>query len=360
MERLEERVRTLPAAAPSNGIMDALRPERLGGDLMRRVLLAAVLLVLILDRVTASGSEPPPLRGVHRVVFLGDSITYSGQYIEFIEAVLRVQSPELRCEFINIGLPSETVSGLSEPGHAGGKFARPDLHERLDRVLAKSKPELVVACYGMNDGIYHPFGAERFEKFRDGMRFLRERSAASGARVLHLTPPVFDPVPIKAKTLPAGRAEYRQPYEGYDEVLEQYSAWLLAQRTNGWDVVDVHGPLKRHLIQERARDPGFRLAGDGVHLNPTGHWLIAREILLHWGIPRALIAESTDGVKVLSAHLHGLEVLNLIQGKQRTHKDAWLSATGHGRPGMKQGLPLAEAELQVGKLDGEIRTLLGP
>ena len=27
---------------------------------------------------------PPALSGVHRVVFVGDSITYSGQYIEFV------------------------------------------------------------------------------------------------------------------------------------------------------------------------------------------------------------------------------------------------------------------------------------
>jgi lysophospholipase L1-like esterase len=329
-----------------------------GGDLMRHFLLAAVLPLLILNRVNARGADPTPLSGVHRVVFLGDSITYSGQYIEFIEAFLRVQAPTLHCEFIDIGLPSETVSGLSEPGHAGGKFPRPDLHERLDRVLAKARPDLVVACYGMNDGIYYPFGEERFEKFRDGMRFLRERAAAVGARVLHLTPPVFDPVPIKAKTLPAGLAEYRQPYDGYDEVLERYSDWLLARRADGWEVVDVHGPMKRYLLQERGRDPGFRLANDGVHINATGHWLIAREILLHWGIPRSEVAGSTDGEQVLSAHLHGPEVLKLVQKKQRLLKDAWLGATGHGRPGMKQGLPLEEAERQAGELEEEIRRVM--
>src|SRR2546425_2764856 len=42
-------------------------------------------------------------------------------------------------EFLNLGLPSETVSGLSEEGHAGGQFPRPDLLERLARVLARSE-----------------------------------------------------------------------------------------------------------------------------------------------------------------------------------------------------------------------------
>src|SRR5262245_14044303 len=160
------------------------------------------------------GAARSPRAGVHRVVFLGDSITYAGRYIEYLEAFLRLDDPALRTEFLDLGLPSETVSGLSEPGHAGGQFPRPDLHERLDRVLAMTRPDLIVACYGMNDGIYYPFDEQRFAKYKDGILSWRERAARSGARVLHLTPPVFDPVPIKARTLRAGLAEYRQPYEG--------------------------------------------------------------------------------------------------------------------------------------------------
>ena len=77
-------------------------------------------------------------------------------------------------------------SGLSEPGHAGGQFPRPDLHERLDRVLSKLKPDVIVACYGMNDGIYYPFGEERFAAFQSGMRRLREKASAAGAKVIHV------------------------------------------------------------------------------------------------------------------------------------------------------------------------------
>ncbi|HEY5312222.1 MAG TPA: lipolytic enzyme, partial [Pirellulales bacterium] len=77
-------------------------------------------------------AQPPALEGVHRVVFLGDSITYDGRYIEYIAAYLRLKYPKLDCQLLDLGLPSETCSGLSEPGHAGGKFPRPDVHERLE------------------------------------------------------------------------------------------------------------------------------------------------------------------------------------------------------------------------------------
>jgi lysophospholipase L1-like esterase len=317
------------------------------------------LVVVVAARATvAAGGEP--LEGVRRVVFLGDSITYSGQYVEFLESYLRVKGLAARCEFLDLGLPSETVSGLSEPGHAGGKFPRPDLRERLGRVLEQTRPDLVVACYGMNDGIYYPLSEARFAKFQDGLRGLRESAAAAGARVLHVTPPVFDPVPIRAKTLPAGLDEYRQPFEGYDQVLGRYSEWLLARKADGWEVVDVHGPLALFLASERQRDPAFRLAADGVHLDATGHWIIARELLLHWGVPAQAIAGTTSGESVLSAAPHGLDVLKLVQRRQRLLKDAWLSTTGHKRPGMKPGLPLAEAEGQAAAIDAQIRARLAP
>ena len=87
-----------------------------------------------------------------------------------LEAYFVTRYPGRTIEFINVGLPSETVSGLSEEGHAGGQFPRPDLHERLGRVLEQIRPDLVFACYGMNDGIYLPFNEERFEvQTRDGM-----------------------------------------------------------------------------------------------------------------------------------------------------------------------------------------------
>ena len=169
---------------------------------------------------------------------------------------LRAMFPAATVELLNLGLPSETVSGLSEPGHAGGSFPRPDLHERLARVLEKARPDLLVACYGMNDGIYYPFGEERFQKFQNGIKKLRERAAASGAEVIHLTPPSFDSVPLKGRTLPAGLAEYPSPFEGYNQVLDRYSEWLLAQRAKGWEVVDIHGPMNRFLAERRRDNRG--------------------------------------------------------------------------------------------------------
>jgi lysophospholipase L1-like esterase len=346
--------RPSPPAPLPEGEGRKIGPSRTG----KRVGSSALASLLALSIAAPSIAADRPLEGVRRVVFLGDSITYSGQYVEFVEAYLRLKDSTLRAEFLDLGLPSETVSGLSEPGHAGGQFPRPDLAERLDRVLAKLKPDLVVACYGMNDGIYYPFAEGRFAKYREGMAHLRERATASGAKVLHLTPPVFDPVPIKASTLPAGLAEYPKPFEGYDDVLGRYSEWLLARKADGWDVVDVHGPMKKFLDERRVRDPNFRLANDGVHIDPLGHWLIAREILTHWGIPAGEV--SAEGApRAFVAFPMGPEVLKLVARKQPILRDALLLEVGHKRPGMAQGLPMDEAMGRTRALEAEIRRRLG-
>ena len=313
--------------------------------------LAAVLLFATLVSASIASASPPGNND--RVLILGDSITYDGRWIEFVEAFLRAKEPEFDATFFNLGLPSETVSGLSEPGHAGGDFPRPELRERLDRVLARIKPNLIIACYGMNDGIYHPFDDDRFEAFKKGLIELHDKAEGVHAKILHLAPPPFDPVPIKANTLPAGLAEYPRPFEGYDEVLTRYSEWLTSREKEGWEVLDIHAPLKLHLENKRRADPSFRLADDGIHLNEAGHWLIARELLKHWKIP--VPDESSEAA--LRGVPHGLELLRLVQERQRMLKDAWLTAIGHKRPGMAKGRPLDEVRAELEMSEKVIRAL---
>lgn len=307
-----------------------------------------------------SGSAAPggSLLEARRVVFLGDSITYGGEWVEFVETFVRLHHPEARVEFIALGLPSETVSGLSEPGHAGGAFPRPNLHERLGRVLAMTQPDWVVACYGMNDGIYHPYSEARAKAFEDGLRSLREQAAFAGAQVLHVTPPVFDPVPLAGRTLPAGRTSYPSPYEGYNDVLDRYAEWMVARRVDGWLVVDAHGPMNRFLAERRRTDPAFLLAGDGVHANSQGHWLIAREVVRHLGAPQGMVEADSPAVLV-GSHPRGAEVLKLVQERQRLMKDPWLTRVGHVRPGMGTGRPWDEVWVEARVIEGRIRELTG-
>jgi lysophospholipase L1-like esterase len=311
------------------------------------------LLAIALSLLRSAAAEDF-LPGAKRILFLGDSITYSGQYVDRFEAFLFTQFPQREFVVIDCGLPSETVSGLSEEGHADGKFPRPDLHERLDRVLAKTKPGVIFACYGMNDGIYLPFAEERFRKFKDGMEKLRAKAAAAGAKVIHLTPPVFDAAPIKNRVAPAGKADAAHPFEGYDDVLVRYSAWLIEQRAQGWQVIDVHGAMSAALAARRALAPEFTFAKDGVHPDAGGHAVIAQAVI------DALAPEQAEAFEEFlasewAASSKSLAFFQSIAKRRKLLADAWLTATGHKRPGMATGLPLAEAEEQAAALERTIR-----
>lgn len=305
---------------------------------------------MALAQDSATENRAAVLPDVKRMVFLGDSITHAGGYIDALETAILVQFPQRQIEILNLGLPSETTSGLSEPGHAGGKFPRPDLHERLERVLEQTQPDLVIACYGMNDGIYYPLGEDRFTKFKDGIERLHAAVEKRGAKIIHLTPALFDPAPIRARLLPAGLESYPRPYEGYDDVLEAYSAWLLSRRNDGWEVLDVHGAMKQALAKKREIEAAFSFASDGVHPNAEGQAVMIRPLAAAWGL-------KLDD-RGLPLHPHADEILKLVREKQRVLKLAWLTATGHKRPGIAAGLPLVEAEAKAAELDAEARELL--
>ena len=99
-------------------------------------------LSLVAAATTLTAAEPTPARDLlldaKRVVVLGDSITYGGGWV--VPVIAWLEAEGWTGDVINMGLSSETVSGLSEDGHAGGKFPRPDLHERLARVLRVADP----------------------------------------------------------------------------------------------------------------------------------------------------------------------------------------------------------------------------
>lgn len=299
--------------------------------------------ILIFSTLVYGQDELKNLSEVKQVVFLGNSITYSGLYVTYIETYLTLKHPDRHVEFINLGLPSETVSGLSEPGHAKGAFPRPDLHERLDRVLAQTDPDLIFACYGMNDGIYMPFDDERFQKYRSGIEWLNSEVTNSGIDITFLTPPVYD----------------REGGEAYSNVLDLYSDWLISKRyTDDWEVADLHWPMRKFLEDRRETDPSFYLAKDGVHPGETGHWLMAREVLLYLGYQEV---KDTDSIEeALAGFQNGMALLELINQRQKIMKDAWLTQTGHTRPRMKVGLPLEEAKRSYTEIQQKIDKLVDP
>ena len=303
--------------------------------------LGVLLIFFVCQQVGFSQTYAIP-EGTKRIVFLGNSITYNGKFVSYIDAFLSLQYPGKNLEIINVGLPSETVSGLSEPGHADGKFPRPDLRERLDRVLKQLEPDLVIANYGMNDGIYLPFDEERFEAFKKGMAWMHQTVESTGAEIIHVTPPIYD----------------ERKGAAYANVLDIYSDWLISRRyTENWKVIDLHWPMRKGLEEKRSMNPDFAFAKDGIHPDELGHFLMAKILLAGLG---ENVTNAKTIEELLSPFPKGMQVLALIEQRQEIQKLAWLSETGHLRPGIPPGLSLKEAKEKISELNLQIRKLITP
>jgi hypothetical protein len=139
-------------------------------------------------------------------------------------------------------------------------------------------------------------------------------------------------------------------------VLDRYADWLLEQRAKGWRVIDIHGPMNAFIEVQRKTDPDFVFAKDGVHLNEAGHALMADQLIA------SLAPSETAWWRKfradLAANPKGAELRKLIRQRGRLLCDAYLHEAGHLRPGMANGLPVAEAEAKAEDLEKQIHALI--
>jgi lysophospholipase L1-like esterase len=285
---------------------------------------------LLASAVLAVAQSAEALAG-KRVLVLGDSITQGGTYVSFMDYFLQKSRPELRFELYPLGLSSETLSGLSEAGHAGGKFPRPCLFERLGRALEKVKPEIVFACYGINDGIYQPLDEARFKAFRDGVTKLLDQCQAAGVKQVFLaTPPIYD------FTAKAGEFDY-------DAVMTAYAAWEMQLKRPGLTVIDLHTAMRK------ARDARAEIfSRDRIHPGDDGHLLMARTILAGAGV-------ATPEVTAKEAMADPL--FKAVDQLRKLRAARWMAYVGYTREKVVAPTPLGDAEEQVAKLQAKVDEL---
>ena len=276
------------------------------------------------------GQDVDALAG-KRVVFLGDSITQAGGYVAFATYYLEKLYPKKDFDILGLGLASETLSGLSEDGHAGGKFPRPCLFDRLDRVLEKAKPDVVFACYGMNDGIYLPLDKDRFAAFQKGVTKLIEQCKKAGVKQMFLvTPPIYDVMPKKDEF-------------NYDTVLAEYAKWEMDLKVPGVHVIDLHTAMRK------ARDGrADAFSKDKVHPGDDGHLLMAKTIL------------AALGVKVPDETIAAIKadpLFKLVEQKRGMRSAAWMRHIGYTREKTVKPEPLGATEADAAKLQEKIDAL---
>jgi len=228
-----------------------------------------ISLVLLLSAC----SNAKLIQNNQEILFIGDSITKQGGYIKVLVEFIEKENTYSDLTLVNVGKNSETVSGLSEPPH---NPPRPSLFDRLDVLIKNNKPDLVFFCYGINDGIYNPYSAANFQKYKDGVTQFLTIMEQLDIPVILLTPTPFAIKKELKETLIGNNDKnysWENPYFNYDvEVMQKYRKYILSiQHPSVKSIIDIYQPLKAN--QESAYD------NDPIHPNKKGHQLIGEAII---------------------------------------------------------------------------------
>jgi len=245
---------------------------------MKKLFLIPFLAIALSLGLQAS-EQPFPLRQGGTWCVLGDSITHRGTYHQDVELFYLTRYPETPFQVINCGV--------------GGDSARGALR-RLGWDCLDHKPSVVSVMLGMNDvnrNLYDATNspspeidrmkADADASYRSNMASLTSLITNSGARLILITPSIFDDKgDLKATNKP-----------GCAAALTRYAndvKTLAAQR--GAEVVDFNGPMTVINVSIQKTNASATIVGpDRVHPGSVGHFVMAYEFLKAQK-PRALVS----------------------------------------------------------------------
>lgn len=311
-----------------------------------------ILLLILMLGVSCKNEEQSDLP-LHnkRILILGNSITQNGQYVDFLEYYLRNKYPKDLLDIISIGLSGETVSGTSESGR---EFPRPNVRDRLSYALEEINPDIVLACYGMNDGNYNPLDSLRFKAYRDGILALKAKVESSGAKLIFMTPTVFDPNPINNRVLKdAETYTYWNSYYKYNEVLTTYSDWLLGLESDNLHVIDLHHHLKSILAEMKQIKADSTFIPDGVHPSKIGHFFMAQKIIKDL-YPEISVENPVSEIERLQSD----SLYHLISKRRSIRSEGWLNYIGYTKGDTVKAKTITPTTIETSRLEKEIAKLL--
>lgn len=307
-----------------------------------------LIIVSIAITFTSCSNQKLPLHN-KRVMILGNSITQNGAYVDVMEYYLRKAYPNETLDIISIGLSSETANGASEPGHP---WPRPCIHSRLDDALSEIKPDLVLSCYGMNDGLFSNPEDTLFESYKTGIMQLKDKVEAFGAEIILMTPTTFDSIPSKHKLSYDGEAHsYQKPYHNYNKVLNRFANWLLT--LDDVKVIDWHHYLDAIQVKNQASNPDTTFVPDGVHPNLAGHFLMAKKVLMEL-YPEISIPEPYPTLHQLKKD----ELFKRVSKRRQYRSNGWRNYIGYTREKVVKSDNIEEVKSTVLEFDEQIEALL--
>jgi lysophospholipase L1-like esterase len=252
-------------------------------------------LILVATLLPWLGAQDFHLQPNDTVVFYGDSITDQRLYTAFVETFVLTRFPQTPVRFVHSGWGGDRVSG-----GAGGT-----INERLARDVFPYQPTVVTIMLGMNDGRYRPYEDQIYQAYSSGYERMLDliKAGAPQARLTLIQPSPYDDV-TRAPTFP----------EGYNSILLRFSAFVreLAQR-QGHHTADLNTGVAAMLRRAYGTNPALaqRIIPDRVHPGPSGHLVMALELLKAWGAPPVVSAVEIDAAKREAVFTKNTAITNL-------------------------------------------------
>lgn len=221
---------------------------------------------------TSSG-QVSPFQSGDRWCAIGDSITHSGRYHDYIYLFYATRFPDREVEFFNAGIAGDTAAGTLQ---------------RIEGDILCQHPTVATIMLGMNDvgrDLYSDGASaadlkQRREAQIAGYAFSLQRLAgklqASGVRLIFITPSIFDQTVAPART----------SSPGVNDALARCAEEVarLSREFKG-ELVDFYWPMLAINAAGQKRDPHFTLVGpDRIHPGEPGHFVMAYLFLKAQGI----------------------------------------------------------------------------
>ncbi len=215
----------------------------------------AVLAGLVL--IIPTQLQAQEMENNQRIVFLGDSITQSGNgpggYVTLVREALKASHPDQLIEIIGAGISGNKV---------------PDLQKRLTRDVLDKNPSKVVIYIGINDVWHSAHGkGTPIETFESGLNDIISQIKAAGASVVLCTPSTI--------------GEKHDGSNELDEMLTEFSAVSRkVAATHELKLLDLRKNFIDYLKanNQENKERGV-LTTDGVHLNKAGNEFVASQML---------------------------------------------------------------------------------
>lgn len=220
------------------------------------------LALLVFAAPLVAADKPFFFQKGDRIVFLGDSITEQYQYSTDIELYLTTRFPDWNLSFLNAGIGGDTANG------GAGRFQAHVLDE---------KPTAVTINFGMNDGGYQKFDANRNKQYVEKTDAMLAMAKKAGVRVGLVSPNAVD----------RRRSPQFSDFKIYLETQKQFYAPLkeIAAK-HGATFVDQYA-ITRTALEKMENDKADAVVpfGDGFHTASPGGLLMAHAILTGLGAP---------------------------------------------------------------------------